>query len=319
MLAYCVEQLTKVYGTQDLMANDKIDLKIPEGTIFGIFGPNGAGKTTLVRQMAGLLRPTSGRIYLFEHDVIADPSVVPHYVGYYGQKALALEAYKLREVLYITGLLRGQSKADARHQTESLIERFGLTGLAEQLMNRLSGGEKRLAALLATFMGYPPVLILDEPTNDLDPVRRRQVWDYLWDLNRERGTTIILVTHNLLEAERVVEQVAIIDHGKLQAVGTPGNLKRLVEDRVRLEVRLRAGYKSEAEIFLASLRGSVQLRPNYWQITIPKGEASQLLSIVLEHLDSNILDDFRLITPTLEDVYIQLTGKRWEDDTHADT
>ncbi len=124
MLAYQVKRLTKVYGAQGPVANDNIDLEIPQGELFGIFGPNGAGKTTLVRQMAGLLKPTSGQIYLFGYDVIANPSVVPHYVGYYGQKVLALEAHKFWEVLYITGLLRGQSRADAQRQTHSLIERF---------------------------------------------------------------------------------------------------------------------------------------------------------------------------------------------------
>lgn len=312
MLVYRVKQLTKIYGAQGPVANDNIDLEIAQGELFGIFGPNGAGKTTLVRQMAGLLKPTSGQIYLFEYDVIATPSVVPHYVGYYGQKVLALEAHKLHEVLYITGLLRGQSGVDAHRQRENLIARFELEGLADRLMSQLSGGERRLAALLATFMSYPPILILDEPTNELDPVRRRQVWEYLWELNRERGVTIILITHNLLEAENAVERVAIIDRGRLKALGTPGELKRQVADNVRLELRLRDGCGQDSEEFLAQLAGSVRIRPGRWQITVPKDRALSLLSVVLEELGLEVLDDFRLITPTLEDVYIGVTGKVWE-------
>ncbi len=162
-------------------------------------------------------------------------------------------------------------------------------------------------------MGYPPILILDEPTNDLDPVRRRQIWEYLWELNRERGTTIILVTHNLLEAENIVERVAIIDSGRLRALGTPGELKRHLTDNVRLELRLRDGCSADTVNFLTQLPGSVQIRPNRWQITVQKDKALLLLSVVLEKLGLKTLDDFRLITPTLEDVYILVTGKVWED------
>jgi len=311
--AYRVEQLTKVYA-KGPMANDKIDLEIAHGEIFGVFGPNGAGKTTLVRQMAGLLRPTSGRIFLFDHDVVAKPAVVPYYVGCYNQIVVGLNSHKFREARYITGRLRGQSKAEAQKQTDSLIERFDLKGLADRLVGNLSGGERRLAALLSTFMNYPPLLILDEPTNELDPVRRRLVWDYLHELNGQRGTTITLVTHNVLEAEWVVQRVAIIDLGKLQAMGTPGELKHLVGDTVRMEVRLRDGQGEQAQDFLAGIPDSVRLRPAVWQITTPKGEASALSSTVIERLGFEALDDFRLITPTFEDVYIKLTGKRWEGD-----
>ncbi|MCL0090186.1 ABC transporter ATP-binding protein [Dehalococcoidia bacterium] len=317
---YRVEQLTKVYPKgptaegypTGVTANDEIDLEVAQGEILGIFGPNGAGKTTLVRQMAGLLRPSSGRIFLFDHDVVAKPAVVPRYAGYYNQIAVGLESHKFREVVYGTGRLRGQSKAAAQKQTDSLIQRFDLKELADRLVGKLSGGERRLAALLSTFMNYPPVLILDEPTNELDPVRRRLVWDYLHELNGQRGTTIILVTHNVLEAEWAVQRVAIIDLGKLQAMGTPGELKRLVEDTVRLEVRLRSGQEEQAQDFLARIPGSIRLRLGVWQITTPKREASTLFSTVIERLGFETLDDFRLITPTYEDVYIKLTGKRWE-------
>ncbi len=315
--AYRVEQLTKVYRKGSI-ANDKIDLEVARGEILGVFGPNGAGKTTLVRQMAGLLRPTSGRIFLFGHDVVAKPSVVPHYVGYYNQIVVGLNTHKFREALYITGRLRGQRAAEAQKQTDSLIERFDLKELADRLVGNLSGGERRLAALLSTFMNCPPLLILDEPTNELDPVRRRLVWDYLHELNGQHETTIILVTHNVLEAEWVVQRLAIIDLGKLQALGTPGELKRLVADTVRLEVRLRDGHEEQAQDFLVAIPDSIRLRSGVWQITIPKGEASALLSTVVEWLGFETLDDFRLITPTLEDVYVELTGKRWEGNNERD-
>jgi len=183
-------------------------------------------------------------------------------------------------------------------------------------VGKLSGGERRLAGLLSTFMNYPAILILDEPTNELDPLRRRFVWEYLQELNQQRGTTIMLVTHNLLEAEWVVARLAIIDLGKLQGLGTPGELKRLVGDTVRLEVRLRDGHEAEAEDFLAAIPDSIRLQPGFWQITSTREKSSSLLSTVIE-LDG--LDDFRMIMPTLEDVYIKLTGKRWEGNDEPNT
>lgn len=311
MIAYRVKGLTKIYEPHGPLANDKIDLEIAQGVLFGLFGPNGAGKTTLVKQLMGLLKPTSGRIELFGHDVIAHPELVPCYVGYYSQRVLALRAHKLWEVPYITGLLRGQSARDAKRQVWELLERFELLGLADRLMAHLSGGEQRLAALLATFMGYPKVLILDEPTNELDPMRRRRVWEYLRELNQELGVTIIFVTHNLLEAEAAVDQVGIIDRGRLVALGTPGELKRAVQNTVRMEVRLREG--AEADGVLSKMPGAKRLRQGWWQITAPKESASQLLAETLGELGFDMIDDFRLITPTLEDVYIQITGRIWDD------
>jgi len=294
------------------LANNKITLRIAQGEIIGIFGPNGAGKTTLVRQIMGLLQPTSGTIHLYNHDVVEHPEIVSRFVGYYGQKTLALRAHKAREVLFITGLFRGQTQREANEQTTVLLERFELTSLANRLMSSLSGGEQRLIALLASFMAYSPVLILDEPTNELDPVRRRKVWEYLWERNQEHHDTVLLVTHNLLEAETVVARVVLIDQGSVQITGTPGELKREVEDIVRLEVKLRDTSNQEAIATLSSLPASECLRPGHWQITSSKGEASSLLSTVLDQLGMDVLDDFRLITPTLEGVYIKLTGKAWQ-------
>jgi ABC-type multidrug transport system ATPase subunit len=310
---YDVKELTKIYPP-GVLANDRISLKIEAGEIFGLFGPNGAGKTTLIRQLAGLLRPSRGTIRLFGYDIVKNPEIVPHHVGYYGQKVVALRAHKLCEVIYITGRLRGQSSTEAKKQTEELLEWFELDGLAHRLLFHLSGGEQRLATLLAAFMGYPPILILDEPTNELDPRRRRRVWEYLWELNDTRGTTILLATHNLLEAERVVKRVAIIDRGRIQALGTPGELKRRLQGTVRVEIHLRDGGDKRAEEVLADMHGGSCLRPGRWQITAPQSQASSLLMEVLERIDLETLDDFRLTTPTLEDIYMQVTGREWEGD-----
>ncbi|HEX2035664.1 MAG TPA: ATP-binding cassette domain-containing protein [Chloroflexota bacterium] len=302
-------------------ANDDVSLRIRAGEVFGVFGPNGAGKTTLVRQLAGLLRPTSGTIRLLGHDVVAHPDVVPRFLGYFGQRLAALREHTFREVVLITGVLRGLPTAVARREADALLERFAAGQLAGRRLRTLSGGEQRLAVLLATFAGAPPVVILDEPTNELDPVRRRAAWAYLEELKQTRGTTIVLVTHNLLEAEQVVERVAILDRGRLQALGTPGELKRRVADTVRLEVRLReaAGGQAlaaetiaRAEAHLATLASAVRLRPGRWELSAPQAEAASLLPRVIELVGLEALDDFRLLTPTMEDVYARFAGRRWE-------
>lgn len=169
--AYEVREVTKVYRGAATAANDRISLDIERGTVFAVLGPNGAGKTTLVRQLTGLLRPTSGSIRLFGEDIEARPQVIPNAVAYFGQRVLALHAHRFEEVLRITGMLRGQSPRQARVQAQALMERFEAAGLSRTLLVRLSGGERRLAALLAAFMGDRRLLVLDEPTSDLDPLR----------------------------------------------------------------------------------------------------------------------------------------------------
>lgn len=310
---YEVEHLTKRYRHKPSPANDDISLEIKQGESLGIFGPNGAGKTTLVRQLTALLKPTSGSIRLFGEDIVRRPDAVPRRVGYYGQKVVALRHHTLYEVLFITGILRGISGGDARRQASALIEMFDLARLARSRLSTLSGGEQRLAVLLATFVGYPSVLVLDEPTNELDPVRRKLLWDYLSMLSRDRGTTVILTTHNLSEAEQVVERVAMIANGRLVALDTPGELKRRVADQVRLQVRIRDSYLDSAGDTLRQLEGSREVRPGRWEITAPQSAATALLPEVVGALGLEALDDFRLITPTLEDVYVHFTGKQWED------
>ncbi len=305
--AYTIRRLSKIYLPARVQANREISFDVPRGEIFGIFGPNGAGKTTLVKQMAGLLRPTSGEIHLFERDAVRDPDLVPTTVSYYGQKVLALRAHRVREVIMHTAVLRGESTADARRITEELIEKFDLGHIADRMMLKLSGGQQRQAALLASLAGYRPVIILDEPTNELDPSMRKRVWDHLWTMNADRGTTIILVTHNVLEAEQVVERVAIIDRGILAALGTPGELKRRVDSSVRVEVRLKHGCDDGR---LGGIAGAVRIREGRYRITAHRDRAESLFRSVLGSVGMRRLDDFRLITPSLEDIYLRYTREQ---------
>lgn len=307
--AITVSRLTKIYRSSRIPANDDISLSVRHAEVFGVFGPNGAGKTTLVRQMVGLLRPTAGNVSLFGEDIVRHPEAAPRLVGYYGQKVLGLRAHRVREVVLLAALLRGLPMSEARARADALLEEFDLAPIGRHLMSKVSGGQCRLAALLSCLVGRTPALVLDEPTNELDPLMRRRVWDHLRRLRAEQGTTIVLVTHNVLEAEQVVDRVAIIDGGRLKALGTPEELRTQVGGTVRVEVRLgdpAAGRR------LAEMPGAVAVGDGSWQVRVSKGEAARVLSDVIERTGLEAIDDFRLVAPTLEDVYVRLAGRKWD-------
>lgn len=308
-VAYEVQDLTKVYRRAKAAANDRISMTIDAGIVFGVLGPNGAGKTTFVRQLAGLLRPTSGRVCLYGEDVVARPEIVPHRIGYYGQQVAALRAHRFAEILWMTGVLRGLSLQSARQQAAQLMEQFAVTHLAQCITASLSGGERRMAGLLSAFMANRRLLILDEPTNDLDPRRRQILWDYLHERNVTDGATVIVVSHNLPEVENVAHQAALIDGGKLIVTGTMGELKRAVADKLRIELRLRRE-EPRAIAVLSAIDGAVQLKSGVWVVYSVPSEATSLLQRLLDTLGTDVVDDFRLITPTLDDVYLHYTGRK---------
>ncbi|MDQ7794552.1 MAG: ABC transporter ATP-binding protein [bacterium] len=306
MHAYRVRGLVRRYRS-GVVANDGLDFDIEQGEIFGLLGPNGAGKTTLVKQLIGLLAPTSGSIQLFGHDVVATREVVTRYVSYIPQRAGALADLTAGEALALTGRLRGMARREAALQAGELAEEFGLTAFGRRPLGKLSGGEQRLVAFYLALMNRPPILVMDEPTNDLDPSHRRQVWEKLRQLNREQATTVILVTHNVVEAEKVLERVGIINRGRITALGTVGELKARVDRRVRLELRLNA---EEAEARLAEFT-CAEVRPlgrGHWLLLVERNSARDAIDRVMGDLGLASLDDFRILTPTLEDVYLQLGG-----------
>jgi ABC-2 type transport system ATP-binding protein len=307
---YSINRLTKIYKNGNILANDQISLEIPRGEVLGIFGPNGAGKTTLVRQMAGLIRPTSGTLELKGIDILEHPNIIPHYVAYFAQAPWILWSLKVWEVVYFTGIFRGMPKKEARVQTERLLMELGLHHIRERLMERLSGGESKLLGIAASLIGQQPILILDEPTNELDPINRIKIWNLFSRLRQENNITIILVTHNVLEAEQVVDRVIIIDQGKVIANGTPGELKARIDDRVRIEIKLKPHRGGSTTEFLQSFADSKQLTPDKWQIFVPKSDISSVYNRLTSRIRLEDLDDFRLMTTTLEDVYIRMGGSR---------
>lgn len=305
---YSVRDLTKVYRGEGMVANDHVSFDIQPGEVFGLLGPNGAGKTTLVRQLAGLTHPTSGHISLFGRDVLAAPDLVPCYVALQPQNALAFSQLRVREVILLTGRLRGLRTAEATRQAMNLMEEFGLGPLATRVCRTLSGGQQRLLTLSATFAGSRPVAILDEPTNDLDPAMRRVVWDKVRALRRSGGT-VILVTHNVLEAEQVLDRVGIMHGGRLISLDTPAALKRKVDGRLRIEISFREGYDEPARLGRLATLGDnfLRLSASKWALYCQREAVAQGMSTVLSTIEADALEDIRLITPTLEDVYISLT------------
>lgn len=304
-----VNDLTYIYpGKKPLVANDRISFAVPRGEIFGLLGPNGAGKTTLVMQILGLLRPTSGSLYVDGVDVTKHPDQVCRRIGFLPQSGIPMRYIEIERALYFTGRLRGQSHHDARQQAHALLDTFEIGSEAKQYVNDLSGGMLRLVNFAMALMGHPRLLILDEPTNELDPIHRRQVWDTIADLNRTEGVTCILVTHNLLEAEQVVQRVAIMRAGRFVALGTPHEMKLSASSKVRLEFQLKAAAAIPAELQAAlSTMGTLAvLQPGSYSVALAPETVALAAEMVINHIGLADLDDFRVSPPSLEDAYMNL-------------
>lgn len=304
MDTYVVEGLTRCHGT--VVANDGIDLAVARGEVFGLLGPNGAGKTTLVRQLVGLLVPDAGRITLFGRPLVR--SLAARAVGYLTQGDAALADVPVALALTTTARLRGLGSAAARAARDAIIDELGLAAVADRALGRLSGGERRLAAFATVLAGPRPVLVLDEPTTGLDPVARRAVWAAVARRRRDEGCTVVLVTHNVLEAEAVLDRVAVIDGGRVIACGTPGALKAQVSHDVRLELIWKAA-PPLSEPVVGALADAAEIDGFRWSVRLPVDTAREMLAQLTSGPAYDALDDFRLATPSLEDVYVSLGGQ----------
>ena len=306
-LAYQVRGLVRTHGSgaETVVANDHIDLDIAAGGVFGLLGPNGAGKTTLVRQLVGLLSPDEGSIRLLGSALDARVTTL---VSYLPQDENALADMTVGLAIETTGRLRGLGAAAARTERAALIEELGLEPLAGRVIGRLSGGERRLAAFGAALAGFRPILVLDEPTTGLDPQARRAVWAALERRRCEFGVTVVLVTHNVLEAEAVLDQVAVLDAGRVIACDTPGRLKAQVSDEVRLDLVWRDS-PPLADPVVAALAAHADVTGRRWSVHLPVAEAREALGSLTSGPAFAALDDFTLATPTLEDVYLTLGGR----------
>ncbi|MEU9145357.1 ABC transporter ATP-binding protein [Streptomyces sp. NPDC048349] len=289
-------------------ANDGVCLDVRPGEIFGLLGPNGAGKSTLVRQLTGLMRPDSGTVTLLGHDLVRHPERAARLLAYLGQESTALDELTVSLAAETTGRLRGLDAGAARAARDAVLEELGLTGIAGRPLTKLSGGQRRLACFAAALVGDRPVLVLDEPTTGMDPVARRAVWSAV-DRRRERhGATVVLVTHNVIEAETVLDRVAVIDQGKVIACDTPAGLKARVSGEVRLELVWRDAAPLDVPQ-VAALRERAVESGRRWVLRLPAEEARAAVAAVTGGPAFAALDDFTLATPSLEDVYLALGGK----------
>ncbi|PWK66037.1 ABC-2 type transport system ATP-binding protein [Streptomyces sp. CG 926] len=289
-------------------ANDGISLDVRRGEIFGLLGPNGAGKSTLVRQLTGLMRPDSGSVTLLGHDLVRHPERASRLLAYLGQESTALDELTVALAVETTGRLRGQGVRAARAARDGVLEELGLAPIAGRPLKKLSGGQRRLACFATALVGERPVLVLDEPTTGMDPVARRAVWSAVDRRRAQHGATVLLVTHNVIEAETVLDRVAVIDQGKVIACDTPSGLKATVSGEVRLELVWREAAPLEVPE-VARLRDRAVESGRRWVLRLAPDEARAAVASVTGSPAFAALDDFTLATPSLEDVYLALGGK----------
>jgi daunorubicin resistance ABC transporter ATP-binding subunit len=299
----------------DVVALDGLDLEVQAGTVFGLLGPNGAGKTTLVRVLATLLRPTSGRAYVLGRDVVADPLAVRRLIGLAGQFAAVDEELTGRENVEMIGRLYRLSGAEARSRASELLERFGLAEAADRRVSTYSGGMRRRLDLGASLSGRPPVLLLDEPTTGLDPRTRQELWSTVQELRRD-GTTVLLTTQYLEEADRLAQRIAVVDHGRIAAQGTAAELKAAIGAEVLVVRVADPANVADAAAALADLAaGEEPLVDNATgEIRLAVAHPSASAEAV-RRLDARGLPiaAVELAQPSLDDVFLILTGRRAEE------
>ncbi|WP_432180778.1 ATP-binding cassette domain-containing protein [Streptomyces sp. NBC_00063] len=306
--AIYAEGLVKTFG--DVRALDGVDLDVPEGTVLGLLGPNGAGKTTAVRCLTTLLTPDSGKAVVAGIDVLKHPNEVRRSIGLSGQFAAVDEYLTGRENLQMVGQLYQMKAKEAKARASELLERFNLADAADRTSKTYSGGMRRRLDLAAALVVSPPVMFMDEPTTGLDPRNRLQLWEVIQELVAG-GTTLLLTTQYLEEADHLAHDICVIDHGRVIARGTSDQLKAQTGgERVELVVHEREHMTPAAEILAGFGKGETTVEQHTRKLTVPVTGGAKLLAEVIRELDTRgiEIDDIGLRRPTLDDVFISLTG-----------
>jgi ABC-2 type transport system ATP-binding protein len=312
MLAIEATGLAKAFG--DTQAVDGVDLAVPRGAVYGVLGPNGAGKTTTIRILATLLRPDAGRAQVLGHDIAEEADAVRGLVSLTGQLASVDDDLTGRENLYLLGRLLGLGRRPARARADELLEAFGLAEAAGRLVKGYSGGMRRRLDIAASLVVTPQLMFLDEPTTGLDPRSRNQVWDIVRALAAE-GTTVLLCTQYLDEADQLADRIAVIDHGRVIAEGTPATLKAGVGQgslRVRL---LDPVHRDEAlDVLARATGGEAHPEADPAALSAPVADAERAAEAVAELNRAGLgLASFALAQPSLDEVFLALTGHPAED------
>jgi ABC-2 type transport system ATP-binding protein len=306
-LAIETHALVKSFG--ETRAVDGIDLAVRPGTVFGVLGPNGAGKTTMIRVLATLLRPDGGTASVLGHDVVREADAVRAKVSLTGQFASVDEELSGFENLVLLGRLLGFTKAHAGERARQLLEAFALTDAKDKLVSQYSGGMRRRLDIAASIVVTPELLFLDEPTTGLDPRSRNQVWEIIRVLVAE-GTTVLLTTQYLDEADQLADRIAIIDHGKVIAEGTSGELKALVgSGSLRLRVLDPDQRARAAEVLERAFAEAVHYESDPAALSVPSADADRL-GVALRALTKAgiAVAELALGQPSLDEVFLGLTG-----------
>jgi ABC-2 type transport system ATP-binding protein len=312
------EGLIKNYGKTKALAG--FDLAVPAGTVYGLLGPNGAGKTTAVRVFATLLRPDGGRAQVLGHDVATEADVVRRQIGLTGQYAALDEYLTGRANLVMIGQLSRLTATAARRRADEMLERFSLTEAAGRAVKTYSGGMRRRLDLAASLIGYPAVLFLDEPTTGLDPNARAMTWEIVREL-ADSGTTLLLTTQYLDEADQLAGRIAVIDGGTVIAEGTPDQLKSSMGGE-HLDIALAAGADVEAAIIAVKpfAAGGIQPDEDGRRLSVPVATAEGLTTQVVRALDQAgvPVNDVTMQRASLDDVFLALTGRVTSDSENGE-
>ena len=310
------ENLVKKFG--DFTAVDDVSFSVPKGSVFGLLGPNGAGKTTTVRMMTTLATPTSGSARVAGHDVVREPEAVRASMGLTAQSATVDELLTGRENLRLIGDLYGLERGFVRKRSDELLEQFSLTDAGDKVVKDYSGGMRRRIDLAVSLIAHPPVLFLDEPTTGLDPRSRVELWDVLRDLVRD-GTTLLLTTQYLDEADQLADNIVVIDKGRIIAQGTPLELKTQSGAASLVVTVSRHDEVHQAAELLRGIVGDVHVDADARKLVAPGGDVAALTRIAQQLDEAGIeVDDLGMQRPSLDDVFLALTGHKAEDTSNQE-
>lgn len=311
--------LVKTFGSN--RAVDGVDLRVEAGTVYGVLGPNGAGKTTTISMLATLLRMDGGEARVFGHDVRREPQVVRRLIGVTGQYASVDETLSATENLVVFARLLGLSRAEAKRRSTELLERFGLTEAARRPLRAFSGGMRRRLDLAASLIAQPPLIFLDEPTTGLDPRTRAQMWDTIRELVAT-GSTVLLTTQYLDEADQLADRIAVIDRGRVVAEGTSDELKASIGTaslQLRLADTTPARTAAASDLVLRVLGAPAVASPEGSRLTAPMADPDRVTDLLVSFRDAGIsLAEMSVQKPTLDEVFLTITGTPTADAADTD-
>ncbi|MDR3298302.1 MAG: ATP-binding cassette domain-containing protein [Candidatus Nomurabacteria bacterium] len=302
------EGLTKVFG--DNKALDNLSIKVPKGSIYGVLGPNGAGKSTMINILATLLKPDAGQATIFGYDVLEQPQIVRQLIGVTGQFASVDETMSAVENLVIFGQLLGLTTKEAHKKATKLLEDFGLTEAAKRPLKKFSGGMRRRLDLAASLLASPPLIFLDEPTTGLDPRTRTQMWHTIRKLVAD-GSTVLLTTQYLDEADQLADRIAIIDRGTVVAEDTPDGLKNSIGNETLILTVKDADQTEAAEKIAERITKTDVKIINTRQIIVPIADSGLAIDLLIALRKAKIgVKEFKIERPTLDEVFLSITGKK---------